>query len=235
MFHQERDRMTNGTTGQPFSFKDCTLAAIATGRRAQNLRELRDQLQQVDVGCIYYHFWGGRLRPQFDEPEFNNDFAAWCKHSLRDDVAAERLSVIDPTTFPSLDALRNEMVEIIEERLSERELIPWAQQDQLFSFIRSQIVVFETPHRIERAEELTDMIPRVSASSIFYHFIDARRRTDDGRDDFSNWLDGLEGDYGELTERLADVDPYFVTLSDLRVQLADVFSTYFEQHVEGRS
>jgi hypothetical protein len=219
--------MTNGSLGQPFSFNDCMLSAIATGRRAQNLRELRDILHHIDVGCIYYHFWGGRLRPQFDEPEFNNDFAAWCKHSLRDDIVAERLSVLDPMTFPSLESLRDEVIDLIEERLSESELIPWARKDQQFSFIRSQIVVFKTPHRITEASELATMIPNVSSSSIFYHFIDARRRTGDGRDDFTNWLTDLEDDYSGLVDALADVDPYFVTLSDLKAQLAEVFSGYF--------
>lgn len=227
--------MSTGTTGQPFSFKDCTLTAIATGKRAQNLRELRDRLTSVDEGCIYYHFWGGRLRPQFDEPEFNNDFAAWSKHSLRDDVVAERLSVIDPTNYPSLEELRGEVIDVIEERLSERELIPWAQKDQQFSFIRSQIVVFNTPSEIHAAEELATMIPQVSTSSIYYHFIDARRRTDDGRDDFSNWLQGLDGDFGDLVARLAEVDPYFVSLSDLRSQLTDVFSTHFSGTAERRA
>lgn len=227
--------MSTGNTGQPFSFKDCTLTAIATGKRAQNLRELRDRLASVDEGCIYYHFWGGRLRPQFDEPEFNNDFAGWCKHSLRDDVVAERLSVIDPTNYDSLEDLRGEVIDVIEERLSERELIPWARSDQQFSFIRSQIVVFDTPYQISAAEELATMIPRISKSSIFYHFIDARRRTDDGRDDFCNWLDGLEGDHGPLIGRLAEVDPYFAALSDLRSQLANVFSSHFSTAAKGGS
>ncbi len=219
--------MTHTTQGIPFTFKDCSLSAIATGRTAQNLRELRDHLQSVEEGSVYYHFWGGRLRPQFDDPEFNNDFAAWCKHSLRDDVIAERLSVIDPMHFPSLDALRNEVIDMIEERLSERELIPWTVNQDQFSFIRSQIVVFETPRQISVAEELAAVIPQISTSSVYYHFIDARRRTDDGRDDFSNWLNGLEGDFSSVIADLADVDPYFVTLSDLRNQLAKVFSGHF--------
>ncbi|MCB2203360.1 hypothetical protein KQI65_01320 [bacterium] len=225
--------MSPGSTGHSFSFKDCTLTAIATGKRAQNLRELRDRLSTVDEGCIYYHFWGGRLRPQFDEPEFNNDFAAWCKHSLRDDVAAERLSVIDPMNYDSLEDLRAEVVEVIEQRISEREFIPWAQNDQQFSFIRSQIVVFNTPTDITDAAELASIIPRVSSSSIFYHFIDARRRTDDGRDDFSTWISGLDGDYEELLARLAELDPYFASLSDLRDQLSDLFQSYFSNETKG--
>jgi hypothetical protein len=38
---------TKKAGGQPFAVRDCTLAAIATGRRAQNLRELRENLLTI--------------------------------------------------------------------------------------------------------------------------------------------------------------------------------------------
>ncbi|HIE48161.1 TPA: hypothetical protein EYP84_04665, partial [Candidatus Bipolaricaulota bacterium] len=79
---------------KPFKVKDCTLIAIATGVQAQNLRELREKVETVHPGSIYYHFWGGMLHSRFEEPEFNNDFAAWVRHALHDPVLAERLAVI---------------------------------------------------------------------------------------------------------------------------------------------
>ncbi len=219
--------MTSSNGGRTFAFKDCALAAIATGRRAQNLRELRDRLVQVDVDSVYYHFWGGRLRPQFDEPEYNNDFAAWSRHALHDNIMAERLSMIDPLEFHTLEELRGELIDVIEERLSEQEFLPWSKADEQFSFIRSQIVIFDTHRSIHAPEELAREIPESSTSSIFYHFIDARMRTPEGRDDFSTWLAGFGNTYQQLIAALADVDPYFVTLSELRSQLSSVVHGYF--------
>lgn len=219
--------MNSSNGGRTFAFKDCALAAIATGRRAQNLRELRDQLVQVDADSVYYHFWGGRLRPQFDEPEYNNDFAAWSRHALHDHVMAERLSMIDPMEFNTLEELRAELVDMIEERLSEQECLPWAKADEQFSFIRSQIVVFDTHRSIRAPEQLAREIPESSTSSIFYHFIDARMRTREGRDDFSTWLEGFGDTHRQLIAALADVDPYFATLSELRSQLSSVVNNYF--------
>jgi hypothetical protein len=57
----------------PFLFKDCALIAIAIGERARNLRELRERLHDIDPNSIYYHFWGGLLRPRFDDPEYHQD------------------------------------------------------------------------------------------------------------------------------------------------------------------
>jgi hypothetical protein len=46
----------------PFGVTDCALIALATGERAQNLRELLDRLVRTrDDGVIYYPFWGGLL------------------------------------------------------------------------------------------------------------------------------------------------------------------------------
>jgi hypothetical protein len=58
---------------------------------------------------------------------------------------------------------------------------------------------------------------------VFYHFIDARRRREDGLDDFRGWLEGFGPRYAALIEALAHVDPYFSTLSELRLELARVF------------
>lgn len=160
-----------------FAVKDCALAAIATGRRAQNLRELRDVLAVVHPGAIYYHFWGHLLRPRFDDPEYNNDFAVWCFRSLHDRKIAERLSIVDPTDFPDQESLRRELIEIIEERLDETEFPPWAKTDQQFNFVRSQIIVFDTRKRLDHPRELAAVVPHLPPSSIFYHFVDARRRT----------------------------------------------------------
>ena len=157
----------------PFSIKDCALIAIATSQKAQNLRELREHLRSIEAGSIYYHFWGGLLRPRFDDPEYHNDFAIWIAHSLHNKVLAERLAVIDPVTYESMEDLRNELIDMIEENLDETEFPTWAKRDDQFEFIRHQIVVFDTKISIKEPEEFPGIMPEISLGSIFYHFIDA--------------------------------------------------------------
>jgi hypothetical protein len=210
----------------PFAVKDCALIAIATGERANDLRELRDRLETTRPGCIYYHFWGGLLRSRFDDPEYQNDFAVWAYHGLRDRFLAERLALVDPTDFDDLEDLRRELIEIIEERLDENELVSWTAAHQPFQFIRSQIVVFDTGIRISKPEELKELIPRLTVGSVFYHFVDARRRTPKKNDDFSEWLMGFADGYDELLEQIASLDPYFKSLTELRAQFAEIFKEY---------
>lgn len=210
-----------------FAVKDCALIALATGKRAQNLKEMREILLGTNPGCIYYHFWGALLQPKFEEREFNNDFAAWARHALHDDVLAERLAVIDPTRYSDLESLRQELLDVIEERLDEMTHVPWARLDQQFEFIRSQIVVFDTYKRVETPEELAVLLPTFSTSSIFYHFIDARRRSEQTMDDFCVWLMGWGSEHTALCERLAAIDPFFLPLTVLRRQLAELFADHY--------
>lgn len=209
-----------GQKRSPFVVKDCALIAIATGIRAQNLRELRDRLETIHPGSIYYHFWGGLLVPRFEEPEFNNDFAAWARHGLHDHILAERLAVIDPVDFPDIEALRQEVIEVIENRLYESEIVPWAKADQQFYFKRSRIVIFDTKKQIADPKMLTEVLPILSLGSIFYHFIDARRRPPEGVDDFSAWLGMFGEQYDALRNEIRSIDLSFTTLSEIRQKLA---------------
>ncbi|MBN2091356.1 hypothetical protein JW964_17220 [candidate division KSB1 bacterium] len=210
-----------------FEVKDCTIIAIATGIRAQNLRELRDRLETIDKSSIYYHFWGGRLRSKFDDPEYINDFASWARHSLHDGILAERLGSINPIEFDSLEELRLELIDNIEQRLDESEFVPWAKADQQFAFITSQIVVFHTKKQVQKPEDFVKVMPKLSAGSIYYHFIDARRRTPERIDDLSKWLAGSNSKYTELIKDIARIDPYFASLTETQIQLTLIFNKHF--------
>ena len=62
----------------------------------------------------------------------------------------------------------------------------------------------------------------MSVGSIYYHVIDARRRPPLRVDDFRVWL----GDHGPafvpICDALANVDPFFTTLVELRDELRRV-------------
>ncbi|MBN1850201.1 MAG: hypothetical protein JW932_16635 [Deltaproteobacteria bacterium] len=214
---------------KPFYIKDCTLIALATGKRAQNLRELREHLREIDPNSIYYHFWGGLLRARFDNPEYHNDFAIWVANSLHNKILAERLAVIDPLAFPTLDQLREELIDVIEESLDETEFPSWSKRDDQFEFIRFQIVVFNTNNVAATPRELAKIMPSMSVGSIFFHFIDGRRRNEDSLDDFQNWLSNFNGEYDDLRDRIHNIDPYFSSLIQLRDELTDVFKVYFKK------
>jgi len=208
---------------EPFLIRDCSLVPIATGLVAQNLREFRDLLSRAPEGSIYTHFYESLLRFSFDDPEFRNDFALWAKHSLHDSVLAERLGVIDPHDFPTIEDLRKRLLDIIDDRIYEAGFIPWARTGDEFYFLLSQSQVFDTSIRVETPKDLALIFPDLSTGSIYYHFIEARRRLPNRKDDFTSWLAEFGDEYRDLCQRLGRVEYYFCSLSDLKGRLSRVF------------
>jgi len=218
------DQETRSTSS--FAIRDCALMSMATGIRIQTLREMRDQLQTVDRASIYHHFWGRLLQPQFVEQEYNNDFASWVYRSLHEKGLAERLSMVNPANFENLEDLRQELVDLLEDRLDKSEFVPWCRRDEQFHFIKSQVVVLSTDLELSRPEELAQVVPSLSKESIFYHFIDARRRIPDGMDDFSAWMGGFGDRYQEVIATLMAFDPYFSSLIDIRRTLTEILQSH---------
>lgn len=214
----------------PFRIKDCALVAMATGRRARLMPEFRREIATVPAQSIYHHFWGGLLQPRFEEREYNNDFAAWMRHGMHDAVLAERLAALDPTGYAGLEALRRELLELIDSRLDEVEYLSWARASMQFEFLSSQIVIFDTGRKVSQPADLAEGIGHLSTSSIFYHFIDARRRLPEGQDDFTLWLRSFGRDLEPVCDSLAAIDPYFGSVGELRQQLAAVLRDCLREH-----
>lgn len=212
----------------PFYVKNCSLASIATGEHASSLLELRDKLITIDKGCLYFHFWGSRMNPKFVHPQYHNDFALWAHQYLHDTILAERLSIIDPTEFEDLDALRQELLETIERRLDEYEIIYWAKKNNQFYFINYIIIVFEGSLVIRSPLELPATLGLLPPSSFFYHFIDARSRTTEKLDDFSVWLKTFGNQYSSLIENIQSIDPYFFSLTEVKEEVIKVVNDHFK-------
>jgi hypothetical protein len=145
---------------------------------------------------------------------------------LGDRVLAERLGILDPYEFPSLGELRAATLEVIDERLGESTMIPWARPGDELYFMEATTVVFDTGIRISHPRELAVAIGTMTGGSVYFHFLEARRRSPFGKDDFTAWLH--ENNDSEKNrpyiEALARIDFYFHTLPHLRKELTKVLS-----------
>ena len=204
----------------PFEIKDCILLVRMSGLLpAVNLRELRDRLAVCTGNVLYHHFCETPLRATFDNPDYRNDFAVWVYQYLGDRALAERLGILDPYEFPSLEELRAEVVDILDERLSELPMVPWARPGDEFLFKEATTVVFDTGERVAKPHELAQAIRGMTNGSIYYHFLEARRRPPVGMDDFSAWLVQGGEAYAPYVKALAGIDYYFHTLLHLRADI----------------
>jgi hypothetical protein len=226
----ETDIIEAEKVDQPFHVKDCALITRMGGvDTAMNLRELRERVATCPVECIFHHFYETLIRPTFDDPEFRNDFSVWTSRQLRDRVLAERLGILNPYNFRDFEELRARIVDVIDERLSEIPYIPWVPKGQEFHFMRAATVIFDTGVVLYTPEDLVAHIPNMSLSTIYYHFLEARRRTPVQSDDFTAWLDGLMEPPRDLIDAFNHVDFYFLTLHELKDKLISVTKNWHRE------
>ncbi len=205
-----------------FVVKDCALLTRMSGiREAASLRELRERIAACGVNVLYHHFNETLLRPSFDYPDYHNDFAVWAKLNLDDRVLAERLGILDPHSFGSLEELRGIMLDILDERLNELPVNPAAARGNEFYFLEATTIVFETGDVIQDPAELPEKVANMTNGGIFYHFVEARRRTPAALDDFSTWLAQF-GEAGAVyADALRTIDFSFMTLGEMRKVLVE--------------
>src|SRR4030066_143812 len=165
----------------PFEVKDCALLLRMSGLPpAANLRELRERIAGCSENVLFHHYCETTLRTTFDNPDYRNDFAVWAKLYLGDRVLAERLGVLDPSPSPSLGDLRAATLEVIDERLGESLMVPWARPgDELF-FLESTTVVFDAGIRITQPSRLGAFIRKMTNGRRYYHYLEARPRRPSG-------------------------------------------------------
>jgi hypothetical protein len=205
-----------------FVMRDCALLTRMSGvPEAANLRELRERVAVCGENVLYHHFCETLLRPSFDYPDYHNDFAVWSKLYLDDRVLAERLGILDPFTLNSMEHLRNTMLDIIDERLSEVPVIRSVSKGSEFFFLEATTVVFDTGDTVKEPGQLPQAVRNMTNGSVFFHFVEARRRTPDCMDDFSTWLTQFGETGEECRDILTSIDFSFLTLSEIRNVVVD--------------
>jgi hypothetical protein len=206
-----------------FEIKDCALLArMSRLQTAVNLRELRERIAACSQDVLYHHYCETTLVPSFDYPDYRSDFAVWVKKQLGDDILAERLGMIDPYSLSSLEELRAATLECIDERLSETPMVPWAKRGHEFHFMEATTVVFDTGRRVAHPDQLSAAIRDMTNGSIYFHFLEARRRSSHRIDDFSAWLMDWGDQWEPFIRAISTIDFAFNTLAELREELVRV-------------
>lgn len=218
-------------SNKPFYIKDCALSTIATGVRSQALSHFRDAVADIHPSSIYFHFWVGRLRSDYSNDSFHNDFARWSAIHLHDQILTERFNIIDPTDFNDIEKLRGKLLAVIDERLEEQDFVPSTSRGESFQFVRAVLAIFDTPISLKDPRALIEILSIMGENSLYYHFIDARRRNAEGYDDFSDWMESLAEDYSDLIREFHAVNPFFISMEELKNTLINICKSYFRERV----
>lgn len=212
-----------------FAFKQCVSILKATGRKASDLRELRDVIAVVKLDSIFHHTYQYFLKAHI--LEYTNDFAHWAGEGLEERALAEHLSNIDPYYFHTIDDLRTELVRVIDDYLSRFPEPRKAMAGEEFYFNETITLTFPTGVRARNLAEFLMGMRYIDAGSIYYHYYEARMRLGAGVDDFSTWIDAALGKPG-LAERIRAVDPFMHDVEGIREHIVEAVEEEVKRDME---
>ena len=210
--------MTATTATEPFVFTGCVEVRQALQRTAIDERELMDRLEEVPAGSIFYHTHGYFLRHRPITTAYGNDFAAWVAVQVRDQALSERLAVVNPFEFASLEALREELATVVHDHLRRLRLVPRVESGEPFHFQQSYIVEVPLGRPATTLTEFRDGLAGVDSSAIYFHMVEARARLGRRSGDFAEWLRHSLG-LAELAEKIERVDTYMTSLERVRARV----------------
>jgi hypothetical protein len=212
----------------PFVFTGCVEVRQALQRTATDERELMDRLEEVPGGSIFYHTHGYFLRHRPITTAYGNDFAAWVAVQVRDQALSERLAVVNPFEFASLETLREELVTVVHDHLRRLRTVPRVEYGESFHFQESHIVEVELGPPATTLAEFRDGLATVDASAIYFHMVEARARLGRRSGDFAEWLRGSLG-LTELADRIQRIDTYMTSLERVRARVVSLVDAELEK------
>lgn len=212
----------------PFRFIGCSEIQEILGKQAEDERQLAEFLEEVPLDSVYYHTHSFFLRSRFIERAYPNDFAQWVGEQVRDYLLAERLCMVDPFDFSSLDALREELISIIDDHLSTMPTVPRVGFGSPFYFNRSRILEVPTGIEVRTLPEFRNAISEVDVSALYFHVFEADMRLERDENDFSAWIRGMLK-LPDLADQIKALNPYLGSLERLRSSLLTMCDKYLEK------
>jgi hypothetical protein len=210
--------MTTTRAESPFQFMGCVELRQAVGRRALDERELMDRLEEVPADSVFYHTHGYFLRHRPMSTPYGNDFAAWVAVHVRDLALAERLGVVNPFDFRSLEDLREELCGVIDDHLSRLSTVPRVEFGDPFHFQQSHIVEVALGAPAFTLADFRSALAEVDVSAIYVHMVEARARLGRRSDDFAEWI-RTSLKLPDLATRIERLDTYMTSLERIRARV----------------
>jgi len=201
-----------------FVFQTEHRLVMLTGKKASSLPELVGLLRQVSGSSVFYHTHHQYLAHHFEKAVFHNDFALWASVALLEEPLAEKLASIDLLAFGSIRELRECIIAKVESYMTEvgratRECLPGDE----FHFCESKSFIMPSGVVARDIPEFFASFRRVSNSSLFFHYFEARLRLRQKTNDFSSWLRYRGAD--SVAEAIERLNPYLMTLEELREEI----------------
>jgi len=135
----------------------------------------------------------------------------------------EKLASIDTVQYPTIRDLRDKISETIDKYISanKRSRRRFVHEGDEFHFIKAVSFVLPTSYVARDLGEFVSILEKITVDSIYFHMFEARLRLENGRNDFSQWIESSFGDK-ETAKSISKLDPYTYTMENLRKKLMSI-------------
>jgi hypothetical protein len=141
---------------------------------------------------------------------------------VRDRVLSERLAILDPSTVGDLEALRREIVMMIEDHIEKLGFAPRALFGDPFEFMRAHVVALPSGVEVRTRAELRSALRAATPETLYYHFFEDCFRRGRRVGTLVEWVAADLRD-APLAAELEKVNPYRLDLERLRGDLLAAF------------
>jgi hypothetical protein len=216
----------------PFFFTGCWELREMVGRSARDEQQLLEAIEEIPLDSLSYHTQSFFLRHKYIAGPYPNDFATWAAIQVRDWVLGEKLGILDPYDFENLEALRTEIVNIIDEHLSQLQIIPRVIYGEPFHFMQSRIIEVPTGLEARTLMEFRKILATVDASVIYYHNFEAILRLGRRKGDLALWIEE-QLNLPELAQKISRLDFYMTSLESIRHRIINLCDEFWEKEARG--
>ena len=205
----------------PFLFTGCWELREMVGRSARDEQQLLEAIEEIPFDSLSYHTHSFFLRHIYIAGPYPNDFATWAAIQVRDRVLGEKLGILNPYDFENLEALRTEIVNIIDEHLCQLQIIPRVIYGEPFHFMQSRIIEVPTGLEARSLTEFRKILATVDTSAVYYHNFEAILRLGRKMGDFALWIEE-QLNLPELAQKISKVDFYMTSLESIRHRIINL-------------
>ncbi len=206
-----------------FRFKSEVWTSEYTGIKANTIHAFLKALRHVHEDVIYYHLYRNIFEFHYLPLDYANSFAYWMAENGYY-VLAEKLSVIDPLQYTSLEDIRHDIIRILEDSGEDLDVLC----SKPFYFIRAVRMAVDLNIVAKDLESFVNGLKKIGWHSLFYHLVTARLKLGKPINDFSLWFESI-GEI-ELAREIEKVNLWAHTLREVKGQLISIVERKLYAH-----
>lgn len=214
-----------------FELVSCIELCEVLGKRVADMPRFLEFIDDIPSDSICYHAHS-YLRLSYTHTLYPNDFATWAAFHAHDRVLEERLGVLDHFSYPNLEALRQDIVDIIDDHLSHSPFVYRVLGTESLDFVRSSVIEAPLNRQIWTLLEFRHAVQEVEVGALYFHLCEARMRITPTFDDFSLWPRSPDGlDLPELSVQVEQIVRLSLNLEGMLTRIVALCDSVLERAV----